>query len=269
MPEGNEVHRYAQQHAATFVGKTICVESPNGRFPGAALLTGRKLKSVTAHGKHLAYDFGRDRKLHIHLGRFGDFTEGKMPFPEVKGVLRMRWSTTTDWLELRGATDVSVYSDAQWQAVEDRLGADPLAPHADPSAAIAYIRKANTPIAALLMDQALFAGIGNIYRAELLYRAGQDPFAPGKDVPEKTLNALWRDAVKLMRDGMIDRRIVTTRAKDRPHPKGKAQPDEVHYVYRRHGQPCFVDGTTIQRQDLAGRTLYWCPTCQTPKQTKE
>ena len=109
MPEGNEVHRCAELHTATFVGKTICVESPNGRFTGAALLTGRKLKSVIAHGKHLAYDFGRDRKLHIHLGRFGDFTEGKMPFPEVKGILRMRWSTATDWLELRGATDVSVY----------------------------------------------------------------------------------------------------------------------------------------------------------------
>ena len=54
MPEGNEVHRYARLHAATYVGKTICVESPNGRFPGAALLTGRKLKSVIAHGKHLA-----------------------------------------------------------------------------------------------------------------------------------------------------------------------------------------------------------------------
>ena len=124
VPEGNEIHRFAKLHTETFVGKTICVESPNGRFPGAALLTGRKLKAVIAHGKHLAYDFGRDRKLHIHLGRFGDFTEGKMPFPEVKGILRMRWSTATDWLELRGATDVSVYSDAQWQAVRDRLGAD-------------------------------------------------------------------------------------------------------------------------------------------------
>ena len=269
VPEGNEVHRDAKLHTATFVGKTICVESPNGRFTGAALLTGRKLKSVIAHGKHLAYDFGRDRKLHIHLGRFGDFTEGKMPFPEVKGVLRMRWSTATDWLELRGATDVSVYSDAQWQAVEARLGPDPLAPHADPSAAIAHIRKANTAIAALLMDQTVFAGIGNIYRAELLYRARQNPFARGKDVPEKTLNALWRDAVNLMSDGMVDRRIVTTRAKDRPHPKGKAQREEVHYVYRRHGQPCFVCGTTIQRVDLAGRTLYWCPTCQAGEQTKE
>ncbi len=219
MPEGNEIHRFAELHTATFVGKTICVESPNGRFPGAALLTGRKLKAVIAHGKHLAYDFGRDLKLHVHMGRFGDFTEGKMPYPEVKGILRMRWSTATDWLELRGATDVSVYSDAQWQAVRDRLGADPLEPHADPSPGIAYIRKANTPIAALLMDQTVFAGIGNIYRAELLYRARQNPFAPGKDVPEKTLKALWRDAVKLMPDGMVDRRIVTTRAKDRPAPK--------------------------------------------------
>jgi endonuclease-8 len=269
VPEGNEIHRFAKLHAATYVGKTICVESPNGRFPDAALLTGRKLKSVTARGKHLAYDFGRDRKLHIHMGRFGDFTEGKMPYPEVKGVLRMRWSTATDWLELRGATDVSVYSDAQWKAVEGRLGADPLEPNADPSAAILYIRKANAPIAALLMDQTLFAGIGNIYRAELLYRARQDPFARGKDVGEQTLKALWSDAVKLMPDGMEDRRIVTTRAKDRPHPRGKAQSDEVHYVYRRHGKPCFVDGTTIQRQDLAGRTLYWCPTCQASKATKK
>jgi len=269
VPEGNEVHRFAKLHTATFVGKSICVESPNGRFPGAALLTGRKLKAVIAHGKHLAYDFGRDRKLHIHMGRFGDFTEGKMPYPEVKGVLRMRWSTATDWLELRGATDVSVYSDAQWKAVEDRLGADPLEPSADPSAAILYIRKANAPIAALLMDQTLFAGIGNIYRAELLYRARQDPFAKGKDVSEKTLKALWSDALKLMPEGMEDRRIVTTRAKDRPHPRGKAQPDEVHYVYRRHGKPCFVDGTTIQRKDLAGRTLYWCPTCQASKATKK
>ena len=262
MPEGNEIHRYAKRHAATFAGKIICVEGPNGRFTDAALLTGRKLKAVIARGKHLAYDFGRDRKLHVHLGRFGDFTEGKIPFPEVKGILRMRWSTATDWLELRGPTDCSVYTDAQWQAVEDRLGADPLAPDADPAPTFAYLRKAKTPIAALLMDQTVFAGIGNIYRAELLYRAKLNPFTPGKDVPEKTLQTIWRDAVKLMPDGMVDRRIVTTRAKDRPHAKGTALRDEVHYVYRRHGKPCLVCGTDIRRVDMAGRTLYWCPTCQ-------
>jgi endonuclease-8 len=262
VPEGNEIHRFARIHAATFVGKTICVESPNGRFAGAAQLTGRKLKAVLAHGKHLAYDFGRDRKLHVHLGRFGDFTEGKMPYPAVKGILRMRWSTATDWLELRGATDCTVYTDAQWKAVEDRLGPEPLNPGSDPSEAIAYMRKANTPISALLMDQTVFSGIGNIYRAELLYRAKQNPFAPGKEVSEKALQGIWRDAVALMPDGMVDRRIVTTRPKDRPHPKGKALRDEVHYVYHRHGRPCLVCGTTVERIEMAGRTLYWCPSCQ-------
>jgi endonuclease-8 len=262
MPEGNEIYRYAQLHRETFVGKTIFVETPNGRFPDAALLTGRKLKSVLAHGKHLGYDFGRDRKLHVHLGRFGDFTEGKMPFPEAKGALRMRWSTKTDWLELRGAIDCTVYTDQQWQALEDRLGADPLALNADPSPAFAFMNKAKPAIAVLLMDQTVFAGIGNIYRAELLYRAKQNPFTAGKDISGKTLKAIWKDAVKLMRDGMVDRRIVTTRAKDRPHPTGKAMREETHYVYRRHGRPCFVCGSTIRRIEMAGRTLYWCPTCQ-------
>jgi endonuclease-8 len=245
-----------------FVGKTICVEAPNGRFTDAALLTGRRLRAVLAHGKHLGYDFGRDRKLHIHLGRFGDFTEGKMPFPEVRGILRMRWSTRTDWLELRGPTDCSVYTDQQWQDLEARLGADPLAPDSDPSPAFARVRKANLPVGALLMDQTVFAGIGNIYRAELLYRARQNPFTAGKDTSEQTLEAIWKDALKLMRDGMVDRRIVTTRPKDRPHPKGTAKRDETHYVYRRHGKPCFVCKTTIRRVQMAGRTLYWCPTCQ-------
>jgi endonuclease-8 len=262
MPEGNEVHRFAKLHRELFAGKTICVETPNGRFADAALLTGRKLKSVMARGKHLGYDFGRDRKLHVHLGRFGDFTEGKIPFPEPKGALRMRWSTRTDWLELRGPMDCSVYTDQQWKALEARLGADPLAPHSDPSPAFAYVRKAKNPIAALLMDQTVFAGIGNIYRAELLYRAKQNPFTAGKDTSARTLKAIWRDAVKLMPAGMIDRRIVTTRAKDRPHSTGKAQRGETHYVYRRHGKPCFVCGTTICRVEMAGRTLYWCPNCQ-------
>jgi endonuclease-8 len=262
MPEGNEIYRYAQRHSEMFVGKIICVEAPNGRFTDAALLTGRKLKAVLAHGKHLGYDFGRDRKLHVHLGRFGDFIEGKMPFPEVRGILRMRWSTRTDWLELRGPTDCSVYTDRQWQELEARLGADPLAANSDPLPAFARVRKANLSIGALLMDQTVFAGIGNIYRAELLYRAKQNPFTAGKDTSEQTLKALWKDALKLMRDGMVDRRIVTTRPKDRPHPNGTARRDETHYVYRRHGKPCLVCKTTICRVQMAGRTLYWCPTCQ-------
>ena len=262
MPEGNEVHRFAALHARTFAGKTVHVDSPNGRFTDAGVLDGRKLKTVEAIGKHLGYVFGKDLTLHVHLGRFGDFTDGKMPLPEVKGILRMRMWTAKDWLELRGATDISIYSDAKWASLLARLGPDPLRKDADPTPAFAVIAERKTPIGALLMDQSVMAGIGNIYRAELLYRAKINPHRPGNEVDPKGLKAIWKDAVALMPDGMVDRRIVTTRVKDREHKKGAAENSEVHYVYRRHGKPCLVCGTEIKRGEMAGRTVYWCPKCQ-------
>ena len=77
--------------------------------------------------------------------------------------------------------------------------------------------KSRKPVAELLMDQTMFAGVGNIFRAELLYRARVSPFRLGKDVEEKTLRAIWKDAVALMPAAMIDRRIVTTKPANRPH----------------------------------------------------
>jgi endonuclease-8 len=112
------------------------------------------------------------------------------------------------------------------------------------------------------MDQTVAAGVGNIFRAELLFRARLSPFVAGKDVAERTLRAIWKDAVPLMKAGMVDRRIVTTLARDRPHKRGMALKEEAHYVYRQHGKACFVCGATILKKDMAGRNLYWCPVCQ-------
>ena len=262
MPEGNEVHRFRDRQAATFIGRTVRADSPSGQFPDAALLDGRRLRGIIAHGKHLGYDFGRDLILHVHLGRFGDFTEGKMPLAEPKGALRLRISTKTDWLELRGPSDCSVYDQEKWDKLMARLGPDPLEKGSDPHPAFTRIAASKAPIGLLLMDQSVISGIGNIYRAELLYRARLSPFQAGSRIDLKTFQAIWKDARKLMADGMIDRRIVTTRPKDRPHPRGKAESGEVHYVYRRQGKPCLVCGTAIKSREMAGRTLYWCPFCQ-------
>lgn len=291
MPEGNEVHRWAERHTEAFVGKKLHVEGPNGRFADAAVLDGRKLERVLAVGKHLGYDFGSDRILHVHLGRFGDWTEGQMPFPEVRGMLRLRmWRigakpmkgavasvsrhytsddgtkslapATVDWLELRGPTDCSVYTQEKWDALLKRLGPDPL--NGDkPNEAFRKIATSKKPIGFLLMEQDVMSGIGNIYRAELLFRARLSPFRIGSDVPSATLTGIWKEAKPLLRAGMVDRRIVTTLSKDRPHRDLKPPlKEEVHYVYRRSGKPCWVCGTAIRKQDMAGRTLYWCPVCQ-------
>jgi endonuclease VIII len=266
MPEGNEVHRFRDRQAAIFAGRTVRADSPSGQFPDAELLDGRKLRGIIAHGKHLGYDFGRDLILHVHLGRFGDFTEGKGPLAEPKGALRLRLWTgkngRTDWLELRGPSDCSIYDEKKWGLLMARLGPDPLEKGSDPKPAFAKIAESKAPIGLLLMDQSVISGIGNIYRAELLYRARLSPFRAGRSVDEKTFRAIWKDAKQLLAEGMIDRRIVTTRREHRLHRRGPAERDEVHYVYRRRGKPCFVCGTAIRNQEMAGRTLYWCAVCQ-------
>jgi endonuclease VIII len=292
MPEGNEIHRWAERHDAAFGGRSVRVDGPQGRFADVDVIDGRKLERVMAVGKHLGYDFGRDRVLHVHLGLQGDFTEGSGPLPDVRGALRLRmwnaaavkkpaaqgvskrhgWYSEDDgtghidaekvaWVELRGPMDCSVYTQDKWDALLKRLGPDPL--NGDgPEKFVAKVGKSRKSIAALLMDQAVAAGVGNIYRAELLYRARLSPFTSGSEVAEETLRSIWKEAALLMKAGMVDRRIVTTKPSDRPHSKGQALKEEAHYVYRRNGRPCFVCGTTVLKKEMAGRNLFWCPTCQ-------
>jgi endonuclease-8 len=270
MPEGNETHRWAELHSQLFAGKKVRVDSPQGRFTGAARVDGQVLQGVRAVGKHLGYDFGviagERRIVHVHMGLYGDFVEGRQPMPEPRGALRMRLWTRTDWLELRGPTDCRVWTEAEWTALLARLGPDPLnATGKDgdrPDKMIARIARRKTPIGALLMDQSVVSGLGNIYRAELLFRARISPFRPGSEVPEAALKAIWKDAVKLMPGAMIDRRIVTTKPRDRPHRQGAALDEEAHYVYRRQGRPCFLCGTKIETKIFVGRNLFWCPQCQ-------
>ena len=248
-----------------FAGKKVHVDSPQGRFTDAGLLDGRVLQGVLAVGKHLGYDFGiiakQRRILHVHMGLYGDFIEGLQPMPEPRGALRLRIWDRVQWLELRGPTDCSVWSEAQWQTLLARLGPDPLNKD-KPAKMIERIVARKTSIGQLLMDQSIVSGLGNIYRAELLFRAKVSPFRSGKDVPADALTKIWKDAVKLMPNAMVDRRIVTTDPRDRPHKRGEVLNEEAHYVYRRQGRPCFLCGTDVKTQVMAGRNLFWCPQCQ-------
>ena len=266
MPEGNETHRWAELHARMFAGKRVHVDSPQGRFRDAGLLDGRVLQGVRAVGKHLGYDFGvvaRERRiLHVHMGLYGDFMEGFQPMPEARGALRLRIWEKAQWLELRGPTDCSVWNEAQWETLLARLGPDPL--NRDlPAKMMERIGERKTAIGLLLMDQSIVSGLGNIFRAELLFRARVSPFRAGREVEREALKTIWKDARALMPQAMVDRRIVTTRAADRPHRRGEALKEEAHYVYRRAGRPCFICGTEVRTEVMAGRNLFWCPGCQT------
>jgi endonuclease-8 len=184
VPEGHTLFRLARDQSLAFAGRPVHVTSPQGRFAaGAALLDGRVLDEVTSYGKHLFACFGADT-LHVHLGLYGSYTSGTGVPPAPRGALRMRWEGEGPdglgvWTDLRGATACEVLTTAEVDRILDRLGPDPLRPRTDGTRAHRRISGSRTAIGALLMDQSVLAGVGNVYRAELLFRHRVSPFRPG------------------------------------------------------------------------------------------
>ena len=263
MPEGHTIHRLARDHRPVLVGQQVTAASPQGRFAtGAEMITGRRVERIEAYGKHLFYGFEGDVLLHVHLGLYGKFARGEGPPPEPRGALRLRLVAGDTWLDLRGPTACELMTPADRDAVFARLGPDPLRKDADPELAWVRIAKSKRVVGELLMDQAVLAGIGNVYRAEVLYRAGLSPFRAGHDVPRRLWDEMWPDLRTLLQAGVRTGRIVTTEREDRRRRTGTAKRDDAHYVYRRHGWPCRRCGTEVLTRVMAARNLFWCPVCQ-------
>ena len=166
------------------------------------------------------------------------------------------------WTDLRGATACELITAARSRFILDRLGPDPLRRRSDPARAFARISRSRVAIGALLMDQAVLAGVGNVYRAEVLFRHRLSPFRPGRDVDATLWARMWADLVTLMKAGVKAGRIVTTERADRERGRGPARLADAHYVYRRTGLPCRICGTGVRTEVMAGRNLFWCPDCQ-------
>ena len=267
MPEGHTTHRLARRHQQCYGGSPVAVSSPQGRFASAAaVLDGRVLHCAEALGKHLFHVYTPDLVVHIHLGLYGAFTEAALPVQQPRGQVRMRLVGATHWTDLRGPTVCELVTEADMAAIDARLGPDPLRRDADPDRAWARISRSRAPLATLLMDQSVLAGVGNVYRAELLFRHQLDPLQPGCELRADQWSALWPDLVELMNDGVRRGRIDTVRPEHDPVCTGRAPRQDRHggevYVYRRTGAPCLVCGTAVATAVHAGRKLYWCPSCQ-------
>jgi endonuclease-8 len=196
------------------------------------------------------------------LGLFGRIRRAAGTTPDVRGAVRLLLRNETAWSTLNGATICELLDDDGRRRVLARLGPDPLRAASRPAKAYARIARSAAPVGILVMDQSVIAGIGNVYRAEFLFRAGIAPQRAGSTVEPAEFATLWRDARRLMRDGVTQQRMITTRPADRPHPAGKVRYNERFYVYHRTGKPCFICGTPVRSATLATRTAYWCPTCQ-------
>ncbi|TFB92521.1 Fpg/Nei family DNA glycosylase [Cryobacterium sp. HLT2-28] len=237
--------------------------SQRGTDVDSAVLDAAVLDSA---GENSMHSIGAPRRTRVRMAEQEKEIDQPGTFPpEPVGQVRVRLLTDTVSADLRGPTACEVLDPAQVQAVIDKAGPDP---QLDDSTAAedrftAVVRRKPTPIGLLLMDQSVVSGIGNVYRAELLFRARVNPYAPGKSLPEDTVRDLWRDWAHLLKIGVETGQMMTMDDLDgdewRLAMKNRA---DRHWVYKREGLPCRICGTHITLAEMGARKLYFCPRCQ-------
>ncbi|WP_019179086.1 Fpg/Nei family DNA glycosylase [Microbacterium yannicii] len=246
------------------------IASSNGRM-GQTNQRGTELEQpiLDDAGENSLSSIGAPRRARVHVRMSEQTTgladEGDVWPPPIVGQVRLRLLTTSTCADLRGPTACELQTPDEVAATIAKLGPDPLvddlAEGEERFAAV--VRRKPTAIGLLLMDQSVVSGIGNVYRAELLFRAQQNPHTPGRDVPDEVVRGLWRDWVRLLAVGVETGQMMTMDDLDpEAYRKAMASRDDRHWVYHRAGLPCRVCGTTIVVEEAAARKLYWCPRCQ-------
>ncbi|MCK2027320.1 MULTISPECIES: Fpg/Nei family DNA glycosylase [Microbacterium] len=246
------------------------IASANGRM-GQTNQRGTVLEDpiLDDAGENSLASIGAPRRTRVHV-RMSEQTKGladegvEWP-PPVVGQVRLRLMTDITAADLRGPTACVLQTPEEMLATVAKLGPDPLVgdPAENEERFVRAVRKKSTPIALLLMDQAVVSGIGNVYRAEMLYRQRLNPHTPGRDVPEDVVRALWHDWVRLLAIGVETGQMMTMDdLSPDEYRAAMASRDDRHWVYHRAGLPCRVCGTEIALEEIGARKLYWCPRCQ-------
>lgn len=283
MPEGHTIHALAHRLERAFGGHVVEASSPQGRFAdGARRLDGEVVYAADAVGKHLFVAMG-DETLHVHLGLIGSFIVtplGGLEPPVARGAVRLRLLSSAYVADLRGPITCELVDAARREEIEGKLGPDPLDPTSDPERAWSRIQLRRKPIAELLMDQTIVAGVGNVYRCEVLHRLRVNPATLGTHLRRQTWQTIWEDLSRLMPLGVAFSQILTM---DDQVEQAEAMVDDGtattiisaftgerlgrHFerrfaVYKRAGEPCPRCSKRLRDKEIAGRRLYWCSNCQ-------
>ncbi len=234
-----------------------------GAWDFAGVISSAEALSEDGDGEESLSSIGAPRLARYRMAeqeRAADPIEAFPPDPV--GQVRVRILTEDTVADLRGPTACVVEDPAGVQKALDKLGPDPInddGPEAEKTF-VENVRKRRVAIGQLLMDQAVVSGIGNIYRAELLFRQRIDPYKPGNELTVKQAKALWHDWSELLHAGVRDGLMLTMDGLSKAdHAKAVRSRKDRHWVYHREGEPCRVCGTEIRMADMAGRKLYWCP----------
>ncbi|MFD5599851.1 Fpg/Nei family DNA glycosylase [Leucobacter sp. NPDC058333] len=185
--------------------------------------------------------------------------------PDPVGQVRVRLLNDLVCADLRGPTACEVLTPAEVDAVIHKLGPDPANANT-PAERDRFVERAlrkKTPIGLVLMDQSVIAGIGNVYRAEMLFRAELNPHTPANTIDRTVLESLWDDWAYLLEIGITVGQMMTIDGlTGDDYQRALVERDERHSVYKLEGTPCKRCGTNIVLEEFGARKLYWCPGCQ-------
>ena len=253
MPEGHTVHRLARD-LGELLARPVSASSPQGRFAdGAAQVDGALLERADAFGKHLFLVTDAGPAVHVHLGMRGKWLRYDDPATPPLKQVRLRLASAAVAWDLIAPSACELLDEAGVRRVVTGLGPDPLRPDADEAAAVAALAADRRPIGAALLDQAVIAGVGNVFRNEALHALGVHPEQPGRSVGEDLLVRLWTELRTMMERGVEDGRIVTVDV-----PNRLAVPEaEARRVYKQ--ELCRDCGAPVVTSTVGGRTAYHCP----------
>lgn len=263
MPEGDTIWRTARTLHAALSGKAVLAFASSLPPVAAAArrlgVVGQTVEAVEARGKHLLVRFSGGAVLHTHQGMRGSWRLARTAGGAGSARTHPRAVIETAGVvaACTRAPVVELLSRAQAAAhpALSRLGPDLLGAGFDPVAARRRLRaRGETPIGVALMDQTALAGIGNVYKSEVLFLCGVSPRARVRDLDDGTIDRLVAKAGELLRRNLGPGPRRTTSA---------LSPLRL-WVYRRSGEPCRRCGTAIERvvQGDEARSTYFCPACQ-------
>lgn len=273
MPEGDTIFRAARTLHRALAGHPVTAfesELPAlNRIHEDTPVTGRTIERITASGKHLLMHFSGGLVLRTHMRMNGSWHIYRPGERWQRSRRDMRIRIATGDFEAVGfnipvAEFTSTRALARHRELQG-LGPDLLSESFRADEAVRRLRERGaTAIADALLNQRLLAGMGNVYKCEVLFICGIDPFAPVRDLSDTNLTALVDTARRVLRTNVADGLAPMTTYAGFRRTTGRASPNERLWVYGRARLPCRRCGTAIRvrKQGLDARLTYWCPACQ-------
>lgn len=260
MPEGDTVFNTARLLHRALAGSTLT--GSDFRVPRLATtdLTGFTVTESASRGKHLllrltAPDDRRRLTLHSHLrmdGAWRAYAPGQRWTGRPAHLIRVVLRTGTAVAVGYHLHEVALVPTEREDTLVGHLGPDPLGPDWDADEAVRRLRRhPDTGVGEALLDQTSLAGVGNVYKSEVLFVRGIWPWTPVGDVPDLP--------------GVVDlaqRMLTANRGRWSRSTTGSARRSETTWVYGRRGEPCRRCGTPVRRAEQGDRVTFWCPRCQ-------